>query len=288
MEAKIKSHSDRDPVLLSLFEAWQESPAFSLKIDTYFPAYVKLFSHLRGTDCTFIECGVLGGGSLFMWRKWLGEKARIIGVDLNPEALKWQAHGFEIFIGDQGDPTFWENLFRGIGKFDALLDDGGHQSFQQVVTLNSALMAAKKDCVIAIEDTATSFFHDFKKHGKYTFLSYAKSSTDLLLRRILNSSPGRVSSIQKPMELEIFQKVQSVEFYGGIVAYHVVENLAEAANLIKNMDPVEISDFRYAGKKSTSVLWPALFKKKIIKIRGGATNLRRLKMYLMAKNLLRN
>jgi hypothetical protein len=91
----------------------------------------------------------------------------------------------------------------------------------------------------------------------------------LLLRKILNSSPGRVSRIQKPKELEIFQKVQSIEFYGGIVAYHVVENLVEAANLIKNMEPADISDFRYAGKKSTSVLWPALFKKKTIKIDSG-------------------
>lgn len=273
--------------MLSLIEAWQESPAFSLKIDTYFPAYVKLFRHLRGTDCTFIECGVLGGGSLFMWRKWLGDKARIIGVDLNPEALKWQSQGFEIFIGDQGDPTFWNNLFKDIGKFDALLDDGGHQSFQQIVTLNSALLAAQNDCIIAIEDTATSYFSDFKKHGKYTFINYAKSSTDLLLKKILNSSPRRISKISNPKELDIFQKVHSVEFFSGIVAYHVVANLPVTSNLIKNMDSPDISDFRYLGKKSTRVLWPILFKRKSKTIRGGATLLRSMRMFLQSRNILK-
>ena len=273
--------------LQELIVDWKNSPAFSLKIDSYFPAYAKLFGHLRGTNCVFIEIGVLGGGSLFMWKRWLGDKARIIGVDLNPEALKWKNHGFEIYIGDQGDPNFWSEFFRIVGTFDALLDDGGHQSFQQIVTLNSALTAAKRDCVIAIEDTATSYFHDFKKHGQYNFLSYAKSSTDLLLRKILNTSPGRVSKIQKPKELEIFQKVQSVEFFAGIVAYKVVINMPTTSNLIKNMDSTDMTDFRYRGKKSTRVLWPTLFKRKTITTRGGATLLRSIKMFLQSKKILK-
>ena len=32
-----------------------------------------------------------------MWKNWLGDKARIIGIDLNPEAKKWVDTGFEIF-----------------------------------------------------------------------------------------------------------------------------------------------------------------------------------------------
>jgi len=273
--------------LQELVASWKTSPAFSLKIDSYFPAYAKLFGHLRGTNCIFIECGVLGGGSLFMWKSWLGDKARIIGIDLNPEALKWKDHGFEIFIGDQGDPNFWNEFFRTVGTFDALLDDGGHQSFQQIVTLNSALSAANRDCVIAIEDTATSYFHDFKKHGKYTFIAYAKSTTDLLLKKILNTSPGRIQKIENPKELDIFQKVQSVEFFSGIVAYHVVANGPATSNLIKNMDSTDISDFRYRGKKSTRVLWPMLFKRKSRTIRGGATLLRSLKIFLQSKKILK-
>jgi hypothetical protein len=236
---------------------------------------------------SFIEFGVLGGGSLFMWKSWLGDKARIIGVDLNPEALKWQKHGFEVFIGDQGDPGFCQDLFKTVGTFDAVLDDGGHQSFQQIVTLNSALMAANRSCVIAIEDTHTSFYRDFKNHGKHTFLSYAKTSTDLLLRNILKMNPRRTSKIQSPKDLEIFGKVQSVTFFGGIVAYHVSDELVESANLIKNMELVDVSDFRYSGKQSTRVLWPTLFRKKSVKVKGGATVLRRLKMYLLAKNILK-
>ena len=31
-----------------------------------------------------------------MWRDYFGPKARIIGVDFNPNAKKWEEHGFEI------------------------------------------------------------------------------------------------------------------------------------------------------------------------------------------------
>ena len=92
----------------ALVKAFQSAPYPTVKLSNYFGIYTDLFQHLIGTQCTFIEVGVLSGGSLFMWRKWLGNNARIIGIDLNPEALKWEEFGFEIYIGDEGDPLFWQ------------------------------------------------------------------------------------------------------------------------------------------------------------------------------------
>jgi hypothetical protein len=60
----------------------------------------------------FVEIGVLSGGSLFMWKKYFGNDARIIGVELNPDAKKFEDYGFEIFIGNQSDPNFWNNFFK--------------------------------------------------------------------------------------------------------------------------------------------------------------------------------
>lgn len=31
-----------------------------------------------------LEIGVFGGGSLDMWKAYLGEEAKVIGVDINP------------------------------------------------------------------------------------------------------------------------------------------------------------------------------------------------------------
>ena len=54
--------------LKDLRQSFAESPEPSFKVSNYFSAYVELFGHLRGRDCTFVETGVLNGGSLFMWR----------------------------------------------------------------------------------------------------------------------------------------------------------------------------------------------------------------------------
>ena len=70
--------------LLTLFN---ESEYYSLKYKNYFPVYERLFSRFKGKKITFVEIGVLSGGSLFMWRNYFGKDARIIGVELNPEAM---------------------------------------------------------------------------------------------------------------------------------------------------------------------------------------------------------
>ena len=115
-----------------------------------------------------------------MWRSWLGPDANIVGLDLNPAAKKWEEHGFDIYICDQGNPDALGKVFQQVGPFDALLDDGGHQSFQQITTLTTALRYAKDASIIAIEDTLTSFMKEFARHGRHSFCEYAKDSTDLL------------------------------------------------------------------------------------------------------------
>jgi len=84
---------------------------------------------------TFVEIGILDGGSLFMFRDFLGKRARIIGIDLNSNAKKWEDYGFELFIGDQSNPNFWRSIFDQIGNIDVLLDDGGHKNYQQILTV---------------------------------------------------------------------------------------------------------------------------------------------------------
>ena len=259
----------------SLESCWKRSPYPSLKVSNYFKVYEEIFGHLVNTNCTFIETGVLDGGSLFMWREWLGSDARIIGIDLNPQAEKWKDHGFEIFIGDQGNPDFWEKTLSKIGSFDAFLDDGGHQSFQQIVTLQEVIKAAKNNCVIAVEDTHCSLYKDFSKHGNYSFLEYSKDSTDILLGSSANSRifKERYPTIKNQDSINLLNKTYKISFYSGIVSYHIDFNIDQSPTLVRNTDQTKAiqKDFRYEGKSSAKVKWPYLFKNRIINIKGGDT-----------------
>ena len=70
----------------------------SIKHSTYFEVYDELFSKLRNKKITFVEIGILGGGSLFMWREYFGKKARIIGIDLNPNAKELIPNDCKIYF----------------------------------------------------------------------------------------------------------------------------------------------------------------------------------------------
>ena len=241
-------------------------------MSNYFQIYTDLFAHLRGTRCTFIETGVLNGGSLFMWRDWLGKDARIIGIDLNPAALKWREHGFEIYIGDQGDRQFWRETFSKIGNFDALLDDGGHQSFQQIVTASEAIRAAQNKCVVVIEDTITSFMKEFSRHRDHTFLAYAKDATDTLLARMSHFFPGEFPPIDNKEGVKEFENIYSIEFFPGIVAFKLDPLSKVRPDLCWNREPENkdaAADFRYEGRSAAVVDWPDPFMRKQIVLRGG-------------------
>lgn len=253
-----------------LTACWAQSPFPSIKTTSYFPVYAQLFGHLRNTDSTFVETGILDGGSLFMWRNWLGPKARIIGVDLNPEAKKWESQGFEIHIGDQGDPAFWSEALPKMGQIDAFLDDGGHQSFQQIVTVSALVDYCQHDCVVAVEDTYTSFMKDFSSYGPHSFLEYAKDATDCIVGRSFDLYKDRFETPVNSKSIREFSKVFSIQFFNGIVAFQVSPSRCVPAQLVRNKQERRATDFRYAGRNSAVVPWPDIRAENLVVITGGA------------------
>ena len=64
---------------------FKESKYYSTKHIKYFKNYDEILFSYKDKEITFVEIGILNGGSLSIWKKFLGDKARIIGIDLNPE-----------------------------------------------------------------------------------------------------------------------------------------------------------------------------------------------------------
>ena len=149
---------------LKIFQIYKSLKYPSLKLDSYFQVYEEIFKKYVGKKITFVEVGVLGGGSLFMWKDYFGKDARIIGIDINPEAEKWKDHGFEIFIGSQSKEKFWKDFYNKVGKIDILLDDGGHHNKEQIISVHSSIPNINDKGVIVVEDTHSSYMKEFNKH----------------------------------------------------------------------------------------------------------------------------
>jgi hypothetical protein len=220
----------------SSFEAFQKSPFHSTKYKNYFKIYDRLFTKYRNIDITFVEVGVLQGGSLFMWREFLGPKARIIGVDLNPNAKKWEEHGFEIFIGDQSRSDFWLQFKFHVPSFDVLLDDGGHTNLQQLVTLFELSDSVSPGGMIVIEDTHASYQREFGNPGKTSFINISKCLIDHMNRRFDSQSKGEI----------VMPNLLSIEYFESMAVFHFGEVVTEPnAVIFNNGENMMNLDFRY-------------------------------------------
>ena len=81
-----------------IIKFFKSSPKYSIKWSNYFDIYDNLFKKFINKKITFVEVGIGNGGSLFMWRKFFGKKAKIIGIELNPEAKKLENLVFKLAL----------------------------------------------------------------------------------------------------------------------------------------------------------------------------------------------
>ena len=123
----------------------------------YFNIYDEHFRAFKGREVHVLEIGVYSGGSLEMWRDYFGPRAHIYGVDIEPACKAYEASGFHIIIGDQADRSFWRRFKEEVPVLDIVIDDGGHQTEQQIATVEELLPHLRSDGVFLIEDIHGAF-----------------------------------------------------------------------------------------------------------------------------------
>jgi hypothetical protein len=63
----------------NIYKLFLNSKYNSTKYKNYFNIYSHIFKKYINKKIIFVEIGVLNGGSLFMWKKYFGKKAEILG-----------------------------------------------------------------------------------------------------------------------------------------------------------------------------------------------------------------
>ena len=246
------------------YQSFQNSPYKSTKHTTYFDIYDDLFSKYRGEKITFVEIGVLGGGSLFMWRDFFGEEARIIGIDLNPSAKKWEKDGFEIFIGSQSDTNFWNNFTSQVKGIDIVLDDGGHTYEQQIITAESLLPFINDGGLLVVEDTHTSYMSRNFGLKRYSFMEYVKRLADRINFRFGGFNNESAES-----------RIWSIQIYESIVAFHINKKATFISEQIQNNGIGDSDDFRLKDNSALTTFERMENKYPFIRFIPGINSLRR-------------
>ena len=237
------------------YKSFMKSDYHCYKHSTYFNVYDKLFEPYRNKNVTFVEIGILEGGSLHMWRDFFGDKARIIGVDLNPDSKKWEKFGFEIYIGSQSDIHFWDKFFKKTGPVDIVLDDGGHTYDQQIITVESVLENLNDKGVLVVEDTHTSYQEGFGSL-KYSFIEYTKLMIDKVNYRFGNLNDRKSEN-----------RFWSIEIFESIVAFHINIKSVDIISypIINNGKRDFAKDFRMKGFSKSFYFFRRILKKKIFR-----------------------
>ena len=240
----------------AVHKSYLNSPHKSIKHSTYFRSYEHFFEKYRGKEFTFIEIGVLGGGSLFMWRDYFGPKARIIGIDLNPNAKKWEKDGFEIFIGSQSDELFWNKVVSEVGGIDVVLDDGGHTYEQQITTVESLLNAMNDGGLIVVEDTHTSYMDGYGPK-RFSYINYVKNKIDQINYRF--DFQNKFKNIER--------RIWSIEIVESMVAFRIDKEASNEISEPTSNNGIDNSsaDFRYEDNSALKTVQNIALKLKFLK-----------------------
>ena len=170
------------PPLLSPLEAifYAHKGRPTSKWRHYFRVYEEEFGSIQRRDVKLLEIGVHEGGSLQIWRKFLGEQAVIFGIDIKPACRDLDTADLCVRIGSQNDPEFLGRVVSEMGGLDIAIDDGSHVGSDQIASFKALFPLLAPDGVYIIEDVHTAYWHNFGggigRSG--TIVSFAKDLID--------------------------------------------------------------------------------------------------------------
>lgn len=181
----------------------------------YFEVYHRHFARFRGRRPVVVEIGVSHGGSLQMWKKYFGRGAHIVGVDIDTRCQAFAEPGVDVVIGDQADRAFHADLRSRYPHVDILIDDGGHEMTQQIVTFEELFPHVQPQGIYLCEDLHTSYIPRFggglRKDG--TFIERAKSLVDGL-----HGWYGGNPNVDPGLRVDDFTRsAHSIHFYDSVV-----------------------------------------------------------------------
>lgn len=130
--------------------------------------YEKRIGHLIDEPICLLEIGTWDGRGLRAFREYFS-KAKIVGLDINPQ---WEPEPDDGIILLKGDQRKIEDLQRvgALGEFDFIIDDGGHLPNEHIASFEFLWSFVKPGGWYVIEDSFTLFNECWTKPKDRTIL----------------------------------------------------------------------------------------------------------------------
>ena len=178
----------------------------------YFPAYERHFERFVNRPCVFIEIGCGEGGSLQMWKRYLGPYAQIVGLDIAPDTAFLAEDQISIRVGDQSDESFLQGVIEEFGPPDVVVDDGSHLMAHVTASFRYLYPRLSRTGVYLVEDMHTAYWEEYGGglHRPESFIELSKALIDELNA---DHSRGALPST------EFTSTTLSMHFYDSLVVF---------------------------------------------------------------------
>jgi hypothetical protein len=204
----------------------------------YFPIYETHFSRFVDRPVVLLEIGVDFGGSLQMWKRFLGPHAQIVGLDIQPKAA-FDEDQIAVRIGDQSDPEVLQALLDEFGPPDIVVDDGSHVMAHVHGTFAYLYPRMSGDGVYLVEDMQTAYLPHFggALHSPASFIETAKTLIDEL---------NAEHTLGAVTPTEFTHSTMSIHFYDGVIVFERGRHALRPP--VRTGSAVDIARFRAVGR----------------------------------------
>lgn len=159
----------------------------------YLAVYDRYLSQVRGGEVRLLEIGVSRGGSLRLWRTYLGAQAVIFGVDIDPACARFDGQDGQVRIGSQADPAFLRAVVAEMGGVDVVIDDGSHVASHQRASFDALFPLLATPGIYICEDLHTAYWPGEFEGGyrrRSSFIEVAKRIVDDMHHDFHRRPPG--------------------------------------------------------------------------------------------------
>jgi cephalosporin hydroxylase len=160
----------------------------------------------------FVEIGCGEGGSLQLWKQYLGPLASIVGVDIRPECKSFEEDGIFVRIGDQSDPKFLKSIVEEFGAPAVVLDDGSHIMEHIDASFSFLYPRVAAEGTYMVEDLHTAYWNEYHGGARRagTFIETCKNLIDEL-------NADHMRGVIAPTLFS--QSTLSMHFYDSVVVF---------------------------------------------------------------------